>query len=58
MRYAVAFLATVLLTTAPLAARARFIAMGDLPGGLDYSRAEGVSADGRLVIGESVSDAV
>lgn len=34
---------------------ADFVPLGDLPGGLSLSRASGVSADGSVVVGESVS---
>jgi probable HAF family extracellular repeat protein len=36
-------------------ARAAFVPLGDLPGGLFLSRASGVSPDGSVVVGESVS---
>jgi len=37
-------------------ASAEFIPLGDLPGGAFFSRAQGVSADGSVVVGASASD--
>src|SRR5262245_36142821 len=56
MRKHWAMLATLLcLAGGQELAWADFLPLGDLPGGLFLSRASGVSADGSIVVGESVS---
>src|SRR5262245_54599789 len=56
MRKHWAMLATLLcLAGGQEQAWADFVPLGDLPGGLFLSRASGVSADGSVVVGESVS---
>jgi probable HAF family extracellular repeat protein len=48
-------LAVLLLSVVPGQAPADFIPLGDLPGGLIASVAEGVSSDGTTVVGASAS---
>ena len=51
-----AFTLCFLLSSAPVANAASFIGLGDLPGGEVSSVANGVSADGRWVVGHSDSE--